>query len=150
MNVGRNKKSDQGEMRITVADNENKSLAEEERQKASTVAYTTDNDSAVNVDMASYTEVKLPVPKQVEKSKKKKEKGKKPILKPKDVVTFRTHLTSLAHISVVVFVYLVIKLAFRDEFVLFTWHPILMSFGVRLLLIINFFLHFHHVINTQL
>ncbi|XP_076257559.1 transmembrane reductase CYB561D2 [Rhynchophorus ferrugineus] len=135
MNAGQNKKSDQGETRITAADNENKSLLEAEgRREASTVAYTADSDPTVTVDMANYSEVKVPVPKQVEKPKKKKEKGKKPILKPKDVVTFRTHLTSLAHISVVVFVYVVIKLAFRDEFVLFTWHPILMSFGWMLMM----------------
>ncbi|XP_030767406.1 cytochrome b561 domain-containing protein 2-like [Sitophilus oryzae] len=54
--------------------------------------------------------------------------------KKKDVVTYKTHLTSLAHVSVLVFVYVVIKLSFREDFVLFSWHPILMSLGWMLLM----------------
>lgn len=50
--------------------------------------------------------------------------------KPKEEVTYKTHLTSLAHVSLVLFVYLILKLAFRGEFEFFTWHPILMSVGV--------------------
>lgn len=53
--------------------------------------------------------------------------------KPKDEVTFRTHLTSLAHISVILFVYLIFKLATRTQFDFFTWHPLLMSIGVSTL-----------------
>lgn len=59
--------------------------------------------------------------------------------KPKDEVTFRTHLTSLAHISVVLFVYLIFKLATRTEFDFFTWHPLLMSIGVSIHYLYNIF-----------
>ncbi|XP_066255411.1 transmembrane reductase CYB561D2-like [Euwallacea similis] len=59
---------------------------------------------------------------------------KKRLEKPKEEVTFRTHLTSLAHISVLLFVYLVVKLALRAEFDFFTWHPLLMAIGWMLLM----------------
>lgn len=82
---------------------------------------------SVAVEMSTNTDEKSP-----EKPSQKvpKETHRKRREKPKDVVTFRTHLTSLAHVSVVVFVYIVLKLALRGDFVFFTWHPILMSIGV--------------------
>ncbi|KAL1490514.1 hypothetical protein ABEB36_013195 [Hypothenemus hampei] len=54
--------------------------------------------------------------------------------KPKNEVTFKTHVTTLAHISVLIFVYVIIKLATNGDFEFFTWHPLLMAFGWMLLM----------------
>ncbi|ENN72614.1 uncharacterized protein LOC109542890 [Dendroctonus ponderosae] len=73
------------------------------------------------------------VPPNLEKDVGKKLSGKR-VEKRKEEVTYKTHLTSLAHVSVVLFVYLILKLAFRGEFEFFTWHPILMAVGWMLLM----------------
>ncbi|XP_060526819.1 transmembrane reductase CYB561D2-like [Cylas formicarius] len=68
-----------------------------------------------------------------------KRRASKEFKKPKDVVTFKTHLTTLAIACVVTFVYVVLKLSFRGDFVFFTWHPVLMSIGYMLLMTAGFF-----------
>ncbi|CAG9766737.1 unnamed protein product [Ceutorhynchus assimilis] len=98
---------------------------------ASTVANSSAGDVGVEIEMSPSSEETQKAPEE-KVSKVRKEK-------PRDEVTFRTHLTSLAHISVLVFVYLVIRLSFRGDFVFFTWHPILMAVGWMLMMTEGFY-----------
>ncbi|XP_050297075.1 probable transmembrane reductase CYB561D1 [Anthonomus grandis grandis] len=103
---------------------------------------TSSRDSINAIKMAPNENQLLPPSETATKEKKQNgAKGhRKPHEKPPEVVDFRTHLTSLAHISTLVFVYIVLKLAVsRGEFDFFTWHPILLAVGWMLLMTEGFY-----------